>query len=464
MPRGTVTAPAGCGKTQLIADTLTTLDESHPALILTHTNSGVAALKSRLQRANVPSKRCVVQTIDGFALGLVSAFPARSHVQAGVLALRNPRDDYPAIRAAAHRLIGEGHLDGIIPANFGRLIVDEYQDCDLTQHAIIDALANLVPTSVLGDPMQAIFDFAGAVVDWNAHVLERFPSLGELETPWRWNNARKPDLGTWVLQARRTLLAGGSVDLRLAPPQVQWIDLTSGDANTLRRQASMTRPPTRDGTVLIIGDSMRAADRHMMASVTPGATTVEPVDLRDLTTFAATFNPRAVNACAALANFAGSVMTNVGAAQVPGRIESLRARRARNPATPAEQALLDMAGDLGMEMAAMALHELSEQAGTRIYRPQVLRSAIAALRTAARGLRSLADAAIDEREKFRHVGRVPMARSIGSTLLLKGLEADVVVILHPERMNARHLYVALSRGAHEIVVCSETPVLTPLAR
>lgn len=54
------------------------------------------------------------------------------------------------------------------------MIVDEYQDCDLTQHAIIDALANLVPTSVLGDPMQAIFDFAGAVVDWNAHVLERF--------------------------------------------------------------------------------------------------------------------------------------------------------------------------------------------------------------------------------------------------------------------------------------------------
>jgi hypothetical protein len=41
------------------------VDEHHPALLLTHTNSGVAALRVRLQRANVPAKRYAVHTIDG---------------------------------------------------------------------------------------------------------------------------------------------------------------------------------------------------------------------------------------------------------------------------------------------------------------------------------------------------------------------------------------------------------------
>jgi DNA helicase-2/ATP-dependent DNA helicase PcrA len=71
---------------------------------------------------------------------------------------------------------------------------------------------------------------------------------------------------------------------------------------------------------------------------------------------------------------------------------------------------------------------------------------------------------MEEREKYRHVGRTPSARSVGSTLLLKGLEADVAVVLHPERMNARHLYVALSRGARQLVVCSDGPILTPATR
>lgn len=464
LPRSSVTAPAGCGKTQLITDTLATLEEHHPALLLTHTNSGVAALRARLQRANVPAKRYAVHTIDGFALRLASTFPMRTQVQPGVLLLTNPRDNYPAIRHAAQRLICEGHLDQIIRANYSCVFVDEYQDCDLVQHAIVDGLANIVPTCVLGDPMQAIFDFAGALVGWDEHVLARFPSLGTLATPWRWNNAQKPALGAWVLEARRTLLDGGNVDLAQAPPDVQWIDLRAGDANVLRRQAAMTRAPTPDGTVLIIGDSMRAGDRHWMASVTPGATTVEPVDLRDLIVFAASFDPGAPNACAVLADFSASLMTNVGAAQLPGRVDSLRGGRARNPATHAEQALVDMVGPSAMAQAATALHALSEQPGTRIYRPQVLRCALSALRAAARGQRPLVEAAMDERERYRHLGRTPSARSIGSTLLLKGLEADVAVVLHPERMNARHLYVALSRGAKQLVVCSEGPVLTPIAR
>ncbi|MFC0190925.1 ATP-binding domain-containing protein [Aureimonas pseudogalii] len=44
-------------------------------------------------------------------------------------------------------------------------------------------------------------------------------------------------------------------------------------------------------------------------------------------------------------------------------------------------------------------------------------------------------------------------------MLLKGLEADVAVILSADKMDARHLYVAMTRGARKLVICSRAPTL-----
>jgi hypothetical protein len=42
--------------------------------------------------------------------------------------------------------------------------------------------------------------------------------------------------------------------------------------------------------------------------------------------------------------------------------------------------------------------------------------------------------------------------TVGSTLLLKGLEADVAMILNPEVMDHNHLYVAMTRGSRTLVI------------
>lgn len=215
--RGSITAPAGCGKTQLIADTLSLHTASKPILVLTHTNAGVSVLRARLQRRGVPISAYRIATIDGFALRLVGTFPMRSQVNPEIFKLENPRRDYPAIRDAAWRLLQAGHLSEALAATYSRLIVDEYQDCSLSQHAIIDWAAVVLPTCVLGDPMQAIFGFGGnPLVDWNKNVLRQFPSIGELQTPWRWRNAGAEAFGNWLLSCRNTLAAGGTIDLRAA--------------------------------------------------------------------------------------------------------------------------------------------------------------------------------------------------------------------------------------------------------
>ncbi len=50
-------------------------------------------------------------------------------------------------------------------------------------------------------------------------------------------------------------------------------------------------------------------------------------------------------------------------------------------------------------------------------------------------------------------------RAVGSTLLLKGLEADISVVLDAGPFGPEHLYVAMTRGAQRLVVCSHSQVL-----
>ena len=461
-PLGTVTAPAGCGKTQLIADTLTQHAGSKPVLVLTHTNAGVTTLRLRMQRGNVPPAAYRIATLDGFAMRLVGTFPTRSGIPIDTLSLLNPNADYPAIRLAAVNLIQAGHLAATMAASYTHLIVDEYQDCNMVQHALVTALSSVLPTSVLGDPMQAIFNFRGnQLVDWHAHVLQQFPSIGELTHPWRWINAGTPGFGQWLLNCRQTLQAGGSIDLTQAPAEVTWIQLDPATADRQRIAAALTPAVPPNGQVLVIGDSRSPESRRRIASQTPGASTVEPVDLADLTTFGRSFDIQYPDSVTVLVHFAAEVMTQVGAAGLMLRLASLSGGRARTPPSPAESALLAYLAAPSFSLAASALRSLMQQPNARVYRPDVLYGCLRALQAASGGQCSLADATVRERERNRHEARQIARRAIGSTLLLKGLEAEVAVIIAPESMDAQHLYVAMTRGSTRLVICSITPQLVP---
>jgi hypothetical protein len=460
--RGSVTAPAGCGKTQLIADNLAGHEGPKPILILTHTNAGASALRLRLQRARIPGSAYRVATIDGFAMHLIGRFPLRSGLDPQTLLVRNPANDYPAIRAAAMRLLRARDIGGPIRATYNRLFVDEYQDCSVIQHAIIDALSLELPTAVLGDPMQAIFGFAGnQLVDWRGHVEVSFPAIGALATPWRWRNAGTERLGGWLLEVRDRLRQGHGVDLRGAPAEVQWVQLGAATADQQRYTAARTRTTGNEQTVLIIGDSRNVRGRHLLSSRTPGATVVEAVELAELVSFARQFDMTSADALDRLVNFAAEIMTQVGPTTFLARIETIRRGRARNPPTPAETAAVEFAQSPSVASALNLLHHLEEQHNARVFRPEVLHCLKSALRTVAAGGTTMLDAVVRVRERNRHMGRPVSRRAVGSTLLLKGLEADVAVITHPETMDAPNLYVAITRGSRRLVVCSSRPVLAP---
>src|SRR5271156_5203836 len=136
--------------------------------------------------------------------------------------------------------------------------------------------------------MQAIFGFGNDnLAKWDEQVCTYFPLVGELTTPWRWINAEAEPLGRWLLEVRGKLLRGEPIDLRAAPPAVRWVELDGTEDHQRRLAAARVRPPDGNGCVLIIGDSTNPASQRQFASQTPGAVTVEAVDLRDLVGLAA---------------------------------------------------------------------------------------------------------------------------------------------------------------------------------
>ena len=463
---GSVTAPAGCGKTQLIADSLARHSGNKPILILTHTNAGVAALRARLERAEVRASSYRLATLDGWALRMLKTFPGRSGIDARHLDLKTPGKDYPAIKNAVVELLHGQHIDDILAASYCRLIVDEYQDCGREQHVIACHLSGILPTVVLGDPMQEIFSWNGDHPDWNDDVCSNFFEVGELKTPWRWINAGAKNLGEWLLEARKTLLAGNQIDLRNAPAEVEWVHLDGDDDEKKRRRACNARSPQRGGEVLIMAAGNQKRLQQRIAMQTPGAVTVEAVDLTDLTDFAAGVVLDRPGDLEYVLSFASQLTTQVSKDELMRRVSVLERGAGRKDVTASELAAIDYKSTGSAQHLIDLFKALENNPGARTYRPEILRVCINALRSSAPNEPDgFLAAAIRIREQSRMLGRRVPPRAVGSPLLFKGLEADVAVILDasdfdnvPKR-NMKNLYVAITRGSKKLVVCSTSPLV-----
>ena len=80
--RAYLCAPAGCGKTHLVGETVARYSTGRE-LILTHTNAGVDALRRQLRDQRAASGTYHIDTIAGWALRYVTAFPRTAGCQAG---------------------------------------------------------------------------------------------------------------------------------------------------------------------------------------------------------------------------------------------------------------------------------------------------------------------------------------------------------------------------------------------
>ena len=211
-----VVAPAGHGKTEMIAELV-----SHSygrTLLLTHTNAGVDALEKRLHKRNVPQSLYRIATIASFCGRWCKAYYRSANFDSppSLYLSENAEKDYERSYVGAKKIFSYVWAGIILRASYSAVIVDEYQDCTKSQHEMFLAVSNFLPVKVFGDPMQGIFSFDGNLVDWSNIEFENVP----VKTyPWRWYETN-PLLGEYLGVLREQLspcLYGHPCDIHIEP-------------------------------------------------------------------------------------------------------------------------------------------------------------------------------------------------------------------------------------------------------
>jgi hypothetical protein len=440
--RGSVVAPAGCGKTELIVRAVEAT-ASGRALVLTHTHAGVRALRERLARRGVRRDRAQVDTIAGWCLRFATAYPIRS----GLVTPEPTRGEWDAVYDGAASLLEVRAIRRVVQASYSSVFVDEYQDCNDRQHRVILALATLLPCRVLGDPLQGIFAFAGRTLSWRRDIATEFPLLFNLDEPWRWKD-RNEALGLWLLGARDVLASGNALDLADGP--VRWVQ-RSDDA---QRTEAMRAMRLTGSTVAI---RKWPNDSHSFARSVGGLySSMEEMDCSALLAVAEDLDRLRGSARAKrVLEFATECLTKVSTslASIDAALSNgelpMPARYRSNAAVAA--ALLRVAQTVDLEAVRDAMNAMQAKPGAKPFRRELwdeLGRAIAAWAA---------------RNRARSGGRRLDQRLVSRTLLIKGLEFDNALVLNANEFEnprspgegAKNFYVAMTRAARELVILSE---------
>jgi len=460
-PRAFVAAAAGCGKTHLISEAVCRFGTRRD-LVLTHTHAGVQALRNKIQRIENRVAEVAVETIAAWALRYASAFPKTSGLQT-----QQPKTnlEWNCVYAAARKILLVKHVRDVLKASYSGVYVDEYQDCSTEQHALLLALADAIPTRLLGDPLQGIFDFGqNRPVNWELDVCANFAELSPITRPWRWET-KNPQLGQWLASARQALLRGHPIHLDYP---VRWVRLLS--ANPIGCQVSECVGIARREPGSVVAIHNVANQVHYLAGRLLGFyQCAEPIELEDLFQNGMLIETSHGPArAAAVIDFAEKCMTRVG----PALRQACNAYRLGDiPRTRAglladvHGALRRVAEDDSLSTVIDALTVLRHFPNAIMYRRELFNEMVRGLRASILGSNvSLQDSLWIIRNRSRFSGRRVARCVVGTTLLVKGLEFDHAIILNAEDMDLNDLYVALTRGSRSLTVFSSAQTLTPMQR
>jgi len=453
--KGYVVAAAGCGKTEQIARA--TKISSGRRLILTHTNAGADALKARLDKLDVPKQQYRVDTIAGWSLRLSQAFPVRSSL--GEIDRSNT--DWPAVYSAAETLVEGGAVDRILAASYSGLFVDEYQDCSEKQHAVVRALSEQLPTCVFGDPLQAIFDFE-QIVNWERDIFPAFSKVGELKTAHRWRRVNSHVMADW-LEAVRLDLEKGSLSFASLQSPVTWSRLPSDQPWRTMAVTNACRTAHENAgeeRLLVIADSVNVHARANIAKQVAkfGFSNLEAIDSKPLFSAANRIDKAAgTERLEAAIDFAGACLSGWGPGDLlKGTQSALTGGKAKRkqfgPLIDLAVGVTTANDEASLEALLEAIAALGKATPYCRERFFALLAALKLKREA--GLPTLVEAVWEVQNRRRHAGRRLGRRMVGSTLLVKGLECEHVVVVATDDMSARDWYVAITRASKSLCILS----------
>lgn len=441
---GAIVAPAGHGKTELIANVAAL---GRRALILTHTHAGVHAIRHRLKRMRVSHGSVSVDTIAGWSMRYAHAFPGVAMPPVDM-----PRDgaEWDQLYRGTVEALRVGAIREVVAASYDRILVDEYQDCNALQHALAIELSTIVPTLIFGDPMQGIFEFAGATLSWADEIHHQFPFEGTLEVPHRWRTTNQ-ELGKWIAETREKLLRGERIDLAQGPISYR----VANDAFDMG--AFFDHLEGKEGSVAAI--HCRKGVCYALASAAAGGyQAIEEVAASRLSEFAVAWDHEAT-----AANRLNAIVSLLKACYLIRKLENgeVAAPDDEQVGSKMHEVAKDLATGDGTYAAAQLLALARKHSKWKLYRNELWRDAERTVAELAAGrAETMVDAAARVRQRASIIGRRLPRRTVSTPLLLKGLEFDHVVIpdathfLRERQAQAKLFYVAISRATQTLTIAS----------
>ena len=464
--RSLIIAPAGYGKTHTIVDCLLAYKGKKKILVLTHTHAGIASLRSKIQKAHIPSNKYELDTISSHALELAQTY----HLNKGDFPSEDKVGELLEFSLkVAEKLYCARPIIETLRSKYDHLIVDEYQDCTILQHNMIMSMAAILKTHILGDPMQGIFSFRNSVlVD-----MEKDESLAEfrnntqyLDIPWRWQNAGNLALGKDLNAIRRKLQNGEDVNLK------NYSSMTSVicGVDDYRKAKSLCRNiifqmTKEDSLLLIHPNSMVKNYREKYVSNFRFLRMIESIDDKDYYKFCKDCDDRNGDSLISyLLEFCRKVfLKTVVDTWFNGN--TLKSKR-----TPGDKLISMELGRICESLKKCKSYALISEFIVCIFRlPNnsttrvgFVSDLISILSDAYRCNDTAIDALRRNRDKCRRLGRKVNGRYIGTTLLTKGMEYDTVIVLNAHEFDdPKHLYVALTRCCKNLIVMTEQMILRP---
>lgn len=481
-PKSLLIAAAGHGKTHAIAECVQLCPEGQCQLILTHTHAGIASIKAKLNALKVDSKKYHVETITSFVQQYTMAYCKKED-------LPEPSDKtyFRIVQEKALKIFSNPHILGVVKVTYGSLFVDEYQDCEEIQHAIIMKLGQVLPVHVLGDELQGIFGFVGRLVNFEQD-LQEFKQF-ELKKPWRWcKEGNSQALGDKILEWRKKLLAKERIRLvtdRDANVEVCIVAFEAMSHSRYYYQLLRKVITMYDSeSMLIIFPSYVDERGFLRGRINDRISIKDGFDFENRFLLAEAiddrsfyFNAKAIDEIIRKIN---SPRVKKKEKKIVDMMNALSFNRTdlyiwfdrkhdcrlidkKKGNKAKSDKLAEIYGRFLTNPSKRGLDEIitffQKDAGMKPKRCEVLSSIQHCLRSYPEEM-SVYDAMYETRNAIRRGGRKIQGRCIGTTLLTKGLEFDTVIVLDAHRFeDAKNFYVAISRACKHLVIISKESVL-----
>lgn len=463
-------APAGYGKTYSIVECLKYTEGRQ--LILTHTHAGVAAIKNKIKESAIESYKYHIETISSYAQKYVNAFYIGDDVPA-----QEGREYFTFVIEKACDLFCIDQVKRVVKATYSGLFVDEYQDCSKTQHKMIMLLSSVLPTHILGDPMQGIFDFNGEIVDFDSDI-EGF-EISRLDTPYRWYNSRSNDLGDALNRIRLILEKKQSIDLNNFS-KINGLNIHNIPSENIWQPRGEYRNKltslisNSESLLILVPNTYRKSNidsRKKLKSqidYTQSLALIEAIDDKDLYKVAKNIDEIIDTSASNINQIKDKVLSplfNSSSINEWFNNNGLKTKRdsAEKDKSNAMKRDLDNFITSPSSLAMLAIiRNLKGKFNFRYGREELLRGVIKALETANYENITVYDGMRQHRNTIRRVGRKIFGKCLGTTLLTKGLEFDTVAILDAHEFDCpKHLYVALTRCCKNLIIFTDTMILFP---